>query len=181
MRAAFATTAQLWRSASMNPYRADWILLAYNNPEKDVFNNYIKKTGLAWFIRCNRNRATFGLAPVLAAPAWAAVGDPGSLSAYYDPGPPETFSVSATQPPGPAEAVLILATRALSPGILTLSNQQRIIFTENPGTSGPWDILAAWKTKFGAIPPDKQIFVMARYIDTTQGRAGLNALTSATT
>jgi hypothetical protein len=178
MRANLASVSQLWRSTAMAAYRAGWILLAGLHKEEDIFHVLRTKTGLQWFTRCNRNRSTFGLAPTLTAPAFAAVGNPGTLSAAHD-GPPATyFNISETSDPIGTEAVVILATKGLSQGLLTFSNQAKIVKTIYPGAPGPWDILTEYTAKFKAPITDKQIFIVVRYIDTAQGRAGLDAVTS---
>jgi hypothetical protein len=178
MRANLGEVSGLWHSPSMAAYRAGWILLAAAHPEADIFGNLIKKTGLQWFVRCNRNRATFGLAPTLSAPAFAPVGNPGTLSASHD-GPPATyFNISATSAPGVGEAVVIQATKGLSPGLLTFSNQARNLKTINPGTGGPWDILPEYTAKFHAPIDGLQIFVTVHYVNIAQGRAGLTGVAS---
>lgn len=178
MRANLGNVSGLWRSASMAAYRAGWILLAAANPEPDVFGNMIKKTGLQWFVRCNRNRQTFGLPPILAAPAFAPVGNPGTLTLSHDGPPPTYFHVAPTSAPAPGEAVVIQATKGLSPGLLTFSNQARNLKTINPGTGGPWDILTEYTAKFRAPIDRLQIFVTVHYLDIAQGRAGLTGTAS---
>ncbi len=175
MRAALGTLSQLWRSTAMATYRADWILLAINHPEQDVFLNYIKKTGLQWFNRCNRNRELIGQADYLPAPTFATIASPGTLTLTHVTSPSEQFTVGASVPPTAANAVIIAATRGISPGILKLSNQQRQVLIVNPGTAGPWDILAAYTTKFGAPATGKQIFVQVHYIQIISGLAGPTA------
>ena len=172
-RAAFASPSQLWRTPDMDAYRAGWVTLASNHFEPDVFGHLIKKTGSAWFVRANRNRATLGLDPILPAPAFAAVGDPGTVTITHDTVPSEAMTVTAPQATGAAEAVVIRATRGLSPGRLTIGNEQRIVFTLNPGGGSSWDILADYTAKFGAPEDGKQIMVQVAYLDTNQGRFGL--------
>lgn len=125
MRAALGTLSSLWADPSMNAERAGWVSLGLAHGEPGMFTATIYKTGLQWFLRCNRNRQTIGEAIVTAAPAFAAVGDPGALTLIYGAGPPATLTVNATSPNAAGEAVIIFATRGLSPGILTLSHQQR--------------------------------------------------------
>jgi hypothetical protein len=175
MRAALGTLSQLWRSSSMATKRADWVLLAYNNPEKDVFNNYIKKTGLNWFNRCNRNLELLGENDILTAPAFDTINSPGTLTLTHVTSPSEQFTIGASVPPTGANAVIIAATRGISPGILKLSNQQRQVLIVNPSTAGPWDILAAYTAKFGDPVPDKQIFVQVHYIQISSGIPGPTA------
>ena len=175
MRAAFLTISQLWADPSVNPYRAGWVALGLAHPEKNVFNADIYKTGHAWFVRCNKNRQGVGEAIRLDAPAFAAVGDPGSLTAQYSAGPPVEILVTATQAPSASEAVVILATPGLSPGVLTLSHQQRKLFTELPVTSSPWDVGPAYVAKFRDPVPGKNIFFQAHYLDVPQGRVGLTS------
>ena len=175
MRAAFGSLSQLWADPSLNPYRSGWIQLGLDHPEKNVFNADIYKTGLQWFIRANKNRQTVGESIILEAPAFAAVGDPGALSAQYSAGSPPTIAVSGTQHPSVTEAVVILATRGLSMGILTLSNQQRKIFTDLPVTDYPWPVGPAYIAKFGNPVTDKNIFFQAHYLDVPQGRTGLTS------
>jgi hypothetical protein len=159
----------------MSTYRADWVALGLAHPEHNVFAADIYKTGLQWFTRANRNRQVIGEPVILEAPAFAAVGDPGSLSFYHDTGPPETLEVSATTPPAAGEAVVIYATPPISPGILTLGNQQRKLFIENPSVSGTWDILTAYTAKFGTPADGRQVFVQVWYMDIAQGRIGLKS------
>ena len=67
---------------------------------------------------------------------------------------------------------MILATRGLSLGILTLSNQQRKIFTDLPVTTYPWAVGPEYIAKFGNPVTGKNIFFQAHYLDVPQGRAG---------
>jgi hypothetical protein len=159
----------------MTANRPGWIALALAHAEQDVFLNYYTRTGLNWFNRCNRNLQLIGEAIILEAPTFAAIPNPGTLTLAHD-GPPATyFNVTPSTVPTSDNAVIIAATRPLSPGILTLSNQQRNVMVVNPGTNGPWDILAAYTTKFGTPHPDRQIFVQAHYIEIVSGIAGLTA------
>jgi hypothetical protein len=175
MRASLAYLSQLWTSSAMALYRGDWCALALGHAEKNVFDADIFKTGLQWFIRANLNRQTIAESPILDDPAWAAVGDPGTVTVTHVAGPPEKMDVSATTPPTANEAVVILATRPISPGIGTTSHQQRFIQKVNPGTAGPWDILAAYTAKLGAPLTNRQIFVDVHYVYISQGRAGESA------
>jgi hypothetical protein len=175
MRAAFGSLSSLWADPSMNAYRGAWVQLGLDHPEQNLWNADIYKTGLQWFIRANKNRQTVGESIILEAPAFAAVGDPGALSAQYSPGSPPTIEVSATQEPSATQAVVILATRGLSMGILTLSHQQRKIFTELPVTGSPWAVGPAYIAKFGNPVPNKNIFFQAHYLDVPQGRTGLTS------
>lgn len=175
MRAAFSSLSQLWTDPAMNLYRFGWVALSIGHSELDVFNAFIFKTAHQWFVRCNKNRQGVGEEIILEAPAWATVGNPGALSAQYVAGPPVEINVSAVQAPSATEAVVILATRGLSLGILTLSNQQRKVFTDLPATSSPWDIGPAYVAKFGPPTPDKNIFIQAHYLDIPQGRVGLTS------
>lgn len=156
----------------MDDYRADWVALALAHAETNVFMQNIYKTGHQWFVRANQNRQKIGGSIILEAPAFAAVGNPGSLSAQYDAGPPVAIEVTPTQEPSATEAVVILATRGLSPGLLTLSNQQRKLYTELPVTSSPWDVGPAYESKFGPPVAGKNIFLQAYYVDVPQGRQG---------
>jgi len=175
MRAAFLTISQLWADPVMNAYRADWVTLSLAHPELNVFNAQIFKTAHNWFVRCNKNRQGVGESIRLDAPAFDTVGDPGAITAQYIEGPPVEINVSAIQGPSITEAVCILATQPMSMGRLTLSNQQRKIFTELPITSSPWDIGPAYEAKFRAPTPNKNIFVQVRYLDVPQGRYGLTS------
>jgi hypothetical protein len=175
MRAALGNLSTLWADPSMNANRADWVTLGLNNPEHDVFGADIYKTGLQWFIRCNKNRQTIGEAIRLDAPAWAAVDDPGALTLEYVTGPPAELNITATSDPDVGDAVVIMATRALSPGILTLGHQQRKIATINPKTNSPWNVITEYTARFGAPIIGKQIFVEVWYMDIDQGRIGLKS------
>lgn len=99
MRAAFGNLSTIWTDPSMNDYRAAWVQLALDNHEHNVFNADIYKTALQWFIRCNKNRQAIGQSVILEAPAFAAVGNPGALSAQYTPGSPPTIALTGTQQP----------------------------------------------------------------------------------
>lgn len=178
MRANLGEVSGLWRSTSMTAYRAGWILLAAANPEADVFGNLITKTGLQWFVRCNRNRQSFGLDAILEAPAFAPVGNAGVITLTHDGPPPTYFNVTPTSAPVGTEAVVIQATKGLSPGLLTFSNQARNLKTINPGTGGPWDILPEYTAKFRDPIDTLQIFVTVHYVDIAQGRAGLTGTAS---
>ena len=174
-RAALGSLSVLWSDPSMLTYRAGWVALGLANPEHNVFAADIYKTGLQMFTRANRNRQIIGEDVILEAPAYAAVGDPAAVTLTHGTGP-ESLEVSATNPPAPGdEAVLIYATPPLSPGIFTLGHQQRKLMIVNPGTAGPWDILAAYTAKFGTPATGRQVFVEVWYMDIAQGMIGLKS------
>jgi hypothetical protein len=160
----------------MAPYRAGWILLGVNHPEPNVFGTLIKKTGLQWFTRANKTRETFGLAPILAAPTFAAVTDPAAVT-VTNAGGGAALNIDTTTPPNTAtEAVIIKATRGMSPGRTVMSNSAKIIKTLNPGSTGPWDILPEYTAKFGAPVDGLQIFAQVYYVTITAGYPGLARL-----
>jgi len=175
MRAALGGLATLWSDPTMAPHRADWIALGLAHPEACAGFADVYKTGFQWFVRANTNRAQVGEAIILAAPAFAAVGDPGALTLAHATGPPEELNVSATSPPAAGHAVMIMATPALSPGIYTLGHQQRKLSVINPGTSGPWNIFADYTARFGTPADGKQVFVEVWYVHKAQGRIGLKS------
>jgi len=171
-RQAFATASQLWKDASMYPYRPGWILLGVNHPEPNVFGTLIKKTGLQWFTRANKTRDTFGLAPILAAPAFVTVTDPAAVTVTPDLGTP-ALTIGVTAPPNAStEGVIIKATRGLSPGRTVMSNTAKIVRTIAPGDTGPWDIYTEYLTKFGEPVPDLQIFAQVYYVNIASGKPG---------
>ena len=172
VRATLTSISQTWRSAAMNAYRAGWIVLANANPYTDVFGATRRLTGSAFFARCNANLATLGLAPIFAAPASVSTGSPGLLSLAHITGPPEHFNVSPTTPPAPTECPVVFATRPLSPGVLKLSNTQRLIQVFAAGDSGPWDIVTAYRKKNSSVATGQQVFVQAKYISNVTGFAG---------
>ena len=177
-RAAFSTLSQLWRTPAMDANRANWISLAINHLEEDVFHHLIKKTGSQWFIRCNRNRQTLGLDPTLAAPAFAIVADPGNITLTHVTVPAEEMHVHAATLCGAADAAVIRATKGLSPGRLTIGNAQKIAYVSPIAAAQDWDILAAYTAKLGAPVPGMQIMIQVTYIDSLQGRAGLAEIAS---
>ena len=177
-RAALGSLSVLWSDPSMLTYRAAWVQLGLDHAEHNIFGADIYKTGLQWFTRANRNRQIIGEAVILEAPAYAAVGDPAAVTLTHGTGP-ESLEVSATNPPAPGDdAVVIYATPPLSPGIFTLGHQQRKLLIVNPGTAGPWDILAAYTAKFGTPTAGRQVFVEVWYMDIAQGMIGLKSQAS---
>lgn len=177
-RANLATMAQFWRAPAMATYRAGWVILAIAHPELDVFSYPIKKSGMQWFVRCNRNRQTVGLPVLLTAPAFAAVANPGVISLSMD-GPPATYlEVTPTTPLASGDSAVIAASRCLSPGLLTFSNTTRILKTITGPDAGPWNFLTDHTAKFGNPISALQIFVEVHYVNDAQGRAGLPGTSS---
>jgi hypothetical protein len=179
MRAALSSLSVFWSDPSMAPYRPDWIQLALAHPEKNIFNADIYKTGLQWFIRANKNRATIGEPVILQAPAFAEVDDPAALTLEHLSAPPEELNITASSNPVAGDAVVIFATRPLSPGIFTLGHQQRLLKYINPATASPWDIFDVYTAKYGTPPAGKQIFVEVWYTDIDQGMIGLKSQAAA--
>jgi len=172
MRAKFASLSLLWASSTMQPYRDDWKALAFANPEQNIFGADIYKTGLQWFIRCNRNRQSIGESVRLDAPAFAPVDEPGPVTLTHVHGPPAYLYVIPTDAPAVTDAVMIYAAKPLSPGRGALSNQQRLLTYINPSTPGLWDIIVEYILKYGSPPTGKAIFVQVWYMDIAQGRIG---------
>jgi len=171
-RAKFLSLSRLWASSTMAPYRDAWKALAFNNHEHNIFDAEIYKTGLQWFMRANRNRQLIGEAVILDAPAYAPVGHTGYLTLSHVHGPPAYLYIIPTDAPAETDAVIIYAAKPLSPGKLTLSNQQRLLTYVNPSTPGLWDIIVEYILKFGTPPTGKKIFVRVWYMDIAQGRCG---------
>jgi len=172
VRASLATLSQTWKSAAMNAYRAEWIVLARANPYTDIFGVTRTLTGSAMFIKLNRNLATIGVDPIFAAPSTLAAGSPGLLTLAHIVGPPEHFNVTPTTNPALNEVPLIKASKPLSAAALTLANTETVITYEAANAPGPWDILTPYKAKHATIQTGQQIFVEVSYINNLTGYAG---------
>jgi len=172
LRNAFRSLSMLWADASMATYRHDWKALALAHPEPNIYGADVYKTGCQWFIRANRNRLTIGESVLFAAPAWAAVDEPGPTTLSHVHGPPAYLYIIPTDSPAATDAVIIFASRALSPGKVQLGHQQRMLTYVKPSTPGLWDIIVEYILKFGTPTTGQKVFVEVWYMDIAQGRIG---------
>lgn len=175
-RAQLRTISELWRSPSMWTFRYDWIFLASGTPYIDIFGDTRFFTGSNLFTKCNRNRQTLGLAPILQAPAVLAVGNPGSITLTYDPGPPERLELTTSTGPVAGEAAVIKALRPTSQGVTIPPNSFKIIQTLYPAPAQPWDILPSYITKFRQPEPNEKLFVTVHFVTAATGWASPPAL-----
>lgn len=152
--------------------RAGWVALANAFTRKDQFGNTKILTGLQIYQSCNRNLESIAAGSISDAPANLDAGSPGTLTVTATAGTTPALTVDADTEPATAEAAAVYAAAQVSPGRVFIGKRYRLIFTATPGTAGPYDVLTAYTSKFGALVAGKQLPLLLAYINSTTGAKG---------
>lgn len=152
---------------------AAWNSAVQNFQATDIFGDIKKPSGINLFVKLNANLVNAGVTTPLTDPpglttsptfvhfsATAAAGTP-ALSIVFTPTPVPT-----------ATTYIIEATAPQSPGKSFLKNQYRKIGVVAAAATSPFNALAAYTAKFGALIAAEKVGIRIKAIDNTTGVAG---------
>jgi hypothetical protein len=171
--AAFAATSKNWAAKLSQAQRDAWTALAAAWPTTDVYGSTIHLTGIAIYIRVNRELKVLGLPQIATPPADQTTQDIGGITPTFTPGNPYHLSLTVTNTPGANYALVVCASAFLSPG-KKAPKANKIAFVQAfaPGASGPFDFTDPWNAKYTNILPFGFIAVAAYSIGSVNGAAG---------
>jgi hypothetical protein len=188
-KSALAATAKTWNTPAMDPYREGWNTLATTFTVPDRFNNQIHLSGIALFVRANKELKVLSgtLAPsspyspppfLLQAPADQDSFDIGGLIATFTPEPPFSLSVTVTNLPTGEDQLVVCASNLTTVGRkLPKTNKIPTIQVYGPDQTNPFDFTDNWQAKFLTAPTRGLIAVAAYTIRASNGAAGLRYAT----
>jgi hypothetical protein len=171
--AAFSASAKKWMATLSQTYRDHWIDLATANPVPDIFGTLQKLSGIAMFIRVNRELKLIGHAQMPDAPADQATHDIAGITPTYTPGPPYHLSLTVNNPPTGDDQLVVCASTFISPG-RRVPKANRIAFVQAfpPAHGSPFDFTDYWNAKYASALQFGAIAVAAYAIRNTNGAAG---------
>ena len=169
----FSASAKSWGAILSQTYRNNWITLANNNPVLDIFLNPQKLSGIAMFIRVNRELKLIGQPQMANAPGDLITHDIGGVTPTYTAGPPYQLNVTVTNTPTGNDQLVVCASTFLSPG-RKIPKANKIAFVQafSPGHAATFDFTDYWNAKYVSLLHFGMIAVAAYAVRNTNGAAG---------
>lgn len=172
-KGSFAASAKAWGASLNQDQRDAWIALANANPILDIFGNPEKLSGIALFIRVNRNLKLIGSPQISDAPADQTTFNIGALTPTFTPGSPYHLSVTVTNTPAGNDQLVVCASRFTPPGRkVPKSNKVPFVQAFPPAASAPFDFTDYWNARYTYLMHFGAIAVAAYSIRNTNGAAG---------
>lgn len=168
VRARFTQFSQAWRGLT-DAQRDAWRGAVNNWATTDVFGDIVNPSGSTLYTRLNINitnaggvaislpPAPVGASALLGLTVTAAEGVP-AVDVVYDPG---------VVPAG--HAAIVDATALLSAGVNNANSNFRQIAVLAAAAATPFDALAAYTAKFGALTAGQRLFVRMRFVNIATG------------
>lgn len=181
---ALTATARAWNNLLTQDERNSWISLAQATPVLDVFGNTQHLSGIAMFIRVNKELKVLSgtgepaspyEVPALLyhAPPDQLTFDIGGITPSYTAGPPYSLKLTVTNTPSGHDQLVIAASGFLSPGRkVPKANRIPYVADVAANTTGPFDFTLYWNAKYGSVLHFGSIAVAAYTIRNNNGAAG---------
>lgn len=167
VRSRLATRAQAWRGLTADQ-RAAWNGAVANFAKTDVFGDLKNPSGFNLYVRLNNNLAAVGSSAITTPPVPAAVSTLELMSLSVAAGSPE-FEITFSGAVPANTAVKVFATPGLSPGVNFVKSEYRLITVLPPAEPNPYDGLADYNAKFGALVAGQKIFLKVVFVSTVTG------------
>jgi hypothetical protein len=166
-RARLAGWSQSWRDLADDERQA-WNAAVSAWAKTDVFGDIKNPTGFNLFVRLNTNAeiAGGGLSNFPPTPEGVSVAFATALTAAA--GTP-TLSLVATTPVPANTAYKVWATPGQSVGKKFVKSEYRLISVLAPAAASPFNILAAYTSRFGALVEGTRVFVKIQAVNQDTG------------
>lgn len=166
-RARLSGWSQSWRSLT-DEERQSWNSAVSNWSRTDIFGDIKNPSGFNLYVRLNTNAeiAGGGLSNFAPMPGNVPAVFASSLTAAA--GTP-TLSLVATTPVPANTAYKVWATPGQSVGKKFVKSEYRLITTLAPAATSPFNILAAYNARFGALVEGSKIFVKVQAVNQDTG------------
>lgn len=163
VRSFFTTLTQAWRGLAAAE-RAAWNSAVANFVGTDIFGDSLTLSGANLHQRLNLNLLNIGEPAITTPPVPAPVIPFATMTLAVSEGG-GTVAIAYTDVILATDTVLVFMTPGVSPGREFVKNDYRLIGVMEAADVTPFDIAAAYITKFGAIPAEGQkIFVKVKTI-----------------
>lgn len=179
-----SATAKAWNGKLTDTERQSWITLATATVVYDIFHTAQHLSGIAMFIRVNKELKILGATdegqspyslPALLywAPADQIAFDIAGITATYSAGPPWTMTVTPTNTPTGADQLVVCASNFISAGRKAPKPAKIPIVQVFPtGHTAPFDFSQYWQAKHLMLHPFSRVAVAAYALRGTNGAAG---------
>lgn len=172
VRSDFTGHAKGWQGLGASVI-AGFNALAKATPKKDRFGNSVTLTGFQLFVSLSRNIDTVAGTPLTAVPASLVASSPGTLTVTATSGGTPALSVTPTTYPPTGEAAAIYGAAQISAGRTFVGKVYRLLLVVPYNVSpAPYNVLATYVAKFGALVSGKNVPILVKNINTTTGAAG---------
>lgn len=166
-RALLAGLSSAWRSLTA-AQRTAWNAAVGSYQRTNVFGDLVNPSGKNLYTRLNANLASIGVAAIATPPLPVAVVEPVTVITTLTA---LAFTLTPTNLDA-GQDYQIWVTDPMSAGISNWGNRYRLLTTENGGTATPWDIHAAYLSRFGPRVAGQQIAVWIVPIESVTGQNG---------
>ena len=169
----FSATSKTWGSALTQDQRDAWIALAAATTVLDVFNNPQHLSGIATFVKVNRELKLIGATQIKDPPPNLTPMDIGAITPTFTLGPPYLLKLTVTNTPADPYQLVVCASTMLTPG-KKVPKPNRVPFVQAfaKGAASPFDFTDFWNAKYVALPLFGMIAVAAYAVGSTNGAAG---------
>jgi len=169
VRGALTATSKTFQTKLTAAQVQAWNSFALTHPLTNRYGDQTLLTGQMWFTRLNHPLITLGLAIMLSPPADNFILAPGALETTQNASYPFGPLLTPLGTPPASLWARILASPLMPIARVHRYSRQATIATIPPGTAPPWDLTAAWVSKFGACPAPGFIHFEAKYTNATNG------------
>jgi len=171
VRARLTSFSQQWRSLTQTQIAA-WRSAVGNFSKTDIFGDIRHPSGINLFVKLNVNLARIGVASLTDPPAPGTVEAVTSIIVTASSITP-SLSVAYLPTPVPANTKLVVSATPLeSAGKNFVKSEFRDIAIINAATASPYNALAAYTARFGALIAGQQVFFKLTPINDVTGQAG---------
>lgn len=177
VRSRLATYSSKWRDLTQSQRNA-WNSQVSEWAKTDIFGDIVNPTGKNLFTLVNMNLENAGGTPVSVPPSKVGVESPTAVTITATAGTP-SLSITFGPSPVPTDLVAVVdMTAQLGAGIGYFKNQFRQIATIPTAGTSPYDALAAYTARFGALIEGKKIAVRIKFINSVTGEVSQSLVSS---
>lgn len=167
VRAIMTNFAQTWRTLTAAQRNA-WNSVVGDFARTDIFGDIRNPSGFNLYMRLNLNAGLAGGGAIASPPAISEVYAPQTIAVSAAAAVPElelTYNDVITA----GQLMFIWVTPQLSAGKFFVKSEYRLLITIAPANVSPYDMLATYVARFGALVAGQKIFVKIQGVDPDTG------------
>lgn len=178
VRNRLAGLSSAW-SALTEAQRTAWNTAIESFASTDIFGDLRNPSGFNLHQMLNNNLLNVGESVITTPPLVDSV-DAFSSMSFTIENTVESLDVTFAAAIDADHKAIVLATPAISPGISFVKSEYRQVTVLDNADTSPYDLLAEYGAKFGAIgATDMKVFIKMKQVNTGTGQAGLAIAASA--
>ena len=161
--------SQGWRALT-DAQRVAWNAAVSSFQGTNIFGNTVSPSGLNLYVKLNSNLLEAAIAVITEPPLPQEVAAIESMVAAATAAIPD-FSIAFLPKPVPADhSMVVRVTPQFSPGITFMKNKLRNLVVLAAATASPYNALALYNARFGALVAGQKIGVEVMLINTVSGQ-----------